>query len=129
MVAVRGGAIARQLSKNVCVSLASLIEGFKGQHCGTFAEGEPIALRVERATLGGGKGLQRIEAGENQMSQSFVTTSQNAIAAAMAHQFPRMADGIGTRSASVGDNCDWTREAEGDRKSTRLNSSHQIISY
>src|SRR5437879_5332865 len=103
MVKIRGGAIADNFAENFRLPFFRVFESFQHENGGALAERETVTLGIERAALSGGEHLQRIESGENQLTEAVIAASQRALGATAPHQFPGMADGVRPGGAGVGD--------------------------
>jgi len=128
VVRIGGGAVTHDFAENFCVATFGRIQGFNRQHRRTFAEGEAVAMRVERPASGGRERLQRIEPAENHLADGVVAAGKHALDVAAPNQIPRMPDGIRAGSAGVRDDGDRTGEAEGfadiERLALRLVALH-----
>src|ERR1043166_10343975 len=69
-------------------------------------------MRIKRAAQSWRKRLQRIETGEQELTQRLIATGQNAFCKPAPHQFPAVAYGICSGGAGIGDNGDRSRKAQ-----------------
>ena len=85
---------------------------FEDEKRGGFAEEQAGAVQVEGPAFFDGRGLETIEADEDQLGQRFEAAGQNAVGRADGNQVGGVADGVGAAGAGVGDDDGWTRKAE-----------------
>ena len=90
-----------------------MVEGFQRQNGRPFTQRQTVALSVERPALRGGKRLERIEAGEDQLAQRIVTAGEDALGKPGADQRGGVPNGVGAGSAGVADDRHRTAEAKG----------------
>lgn len=113
VVDVGAGAVAGDLGDDGGAAVACRLEWFDGEDCRAFAEGEAVAVFVERAGDGRGERLEGIETGEDEQAEGIVAAGDGAIGAAGCHEIRRVADGVRAGCAGVGDDGCGTADPEG----------------
>ncbi len=102
VVDVGCGAVSEDGGEDGCAAGAGGGGGFYEDECGSFAEGEAVAVGIEGAgDAGGAEGLEGIEAGEDELAEGVVSAREDAVGAAGADEVEGLADGVGTGGAGV----------------------------
>src|ERR1051326_4647938 len=88
------GAVADDLTKNLCVSPSCILKAFQRHYRRSFTKCQAIAVRIKWAALRWRERLQRIKAGEDELAQSVVAASQHALGLACSNQVKGVAQRI-----------------------------------
>jgi hypothetical protein len=113
MVKVRGHAVAKNFHNGFRAARAHALLGLHHENRCAFAEGEAIAVGIERARDAGfRKRLKSIEPSEDKLAERVVAAGDGKLATAISDLMKRMPDGVCAGSAGVGNDLRASLEPE-----------------
>ena len=110
MMVIGRNSVADDFGENFRAARLRGIEIFQREKRRAFAENHSGALAIERPAFFRRRGLERIEADENQLGERVVAAGQNALVAAGADAFEGMPDRVRAGGAGVRDHLAGARD-------------------